>query len=259
MISIDPALQLQDYISSGFVVESEGENRVVVSMPFIFDDGDQMSICAIRGEGGIWQLTDEGDVLQRTTERMARRPSVSIDERLQSLIDFYGVSATDGALRLNTTTNTLSEDIFTFAQTCLEASWLGKSQQRASRHAEKVAFNEALSGIVKAVVGKDRVSSKWHDPVSDPDRLYPVDLRIHCRDTQLFLFGVSSPVHCAEATITCLHHKNAGTKFKGVVVYEEETEIAKKHADRLNDVADRRFSRISESKTIAAYLKSFAA
>lgn len=259
MISVDPAQQLSELIASGISVESVGTDRVEVSLPFIFDDGDQISFYAVREAGGAWRLTDDGDVLQRLQDSGQGPTTSSQEDRLTALIEFYGVSSDRGHLGLRSTTKSLADDLFLFAQTCLEAAWLGKSNRFNRKASTRPQFQARIRSLIDSVTATENVTPKWHDPQSDPKRLYPVDYRILGKQEQLFLFGVASEMSCALATIACQHYRSIGTDFRGVVIYEDETDIRPRYADRLNEAVDQRFPNIGQYRTITQYLASAAA
>ena len=69
MIAIELANTVRDRIATDIQVEGAGDNRLVIYMPFVYDDGDQFSIYATRNGNAEWLLSDEGDVWKRVSER----------------------------------------------------------------------------------------------------------------------------------------------------------------------------------------------
>lgn len=258
MISIDPAQQVRDLMADGITIEAVGTDRVEVSIPFLFDDGDHLSFFADRGASGEWSITDDGEVIYRAqTAGLDLSKQAQLD-RLNTLTEFYGVRTDDGALTMKSDVAAIADDIFTFAQTCLEATWLAKMNRLIRKQSTKAKFDRKLDKLLSSVLGKEKIARSWSDREIDPRGDYPVDYRIQGRNRQLFLFGVSSETHCAQATIACLYFKAKRIEFEAAVVYEEETKLRRRYADQLNDVVDRKFSRIGERKTIENYLASVA-
>lgn len=253
MISIDPASVLREKLADGIEVERSGNDSYMVYVPFVFDDGDQLTIHATRKSDELWELSDDGDVLHRAREAGGRPLSDADLDRIRQIAEFYGAREVNGALDFEAKNDELAFALFAFTQSCLEATWVARSKPPARRTERRPQFLQKLDKLIGSCVEKSYVTPHWYDAENDPKELYRVDYKIKTPNRQLFLFAVSSNYDCAQATISCLHHKQAGTKFDGIAVYDEELNIPKKLADQLNDTVDWRFPRVSERKTISEF------
>ena len=257
MIALDLSNKVRELIAADIPIESLSSDRIVVYMPFMYDDGDHLSIY-IDNKNGAWSLSDEGDVLKRTSESGLNFGRPENADRLKNLIEFYGVTESNGALNISADDEMLADSIFTLTQTCLEATWLAKTPKAAAR-TEGQRFPIKLERLVTSAISAERLKHNWHDPVFDPERIYPVDYRIDSSVRQLFLFGVTNVPSCMRATITCLHYEKVGANFSAVAVYDDEGALPVRYAKQLNEVVDTRFPRINESRQIKNFLKAVAA
>jgi len=258
MIDFDLANMIRDRIATDIHVEGMGENRLVIYMPFVFDDGDQFSIFATKDSDNRWLLSDEGDVWKRVSELGFDPTKESNVERLGKLAGFYGVTDDDGSLVIRTADESLVRSLFTLTQTCLEASWLVKTPKAAKR-SEREDFSARLNKIILTAIPDADVEYNWHSPEHDPNGLYAADVRIPGRDKQLLLFGVPNQPSCMRATISCQHYRLAGLDFDGVAIYDHEEDLPRRYTQQLNEVVDHHFPRIGEHRTIEQFLKSKAA
>lgn len=258
MIAFDLAHTVRDSIAANIEVENLGDDRLVVYMPFIYDDGDQCSIFLTKDSQSGWLLSDQGEACKRASELGFDLAKNTNTERLQKLTEFYGVTQDGTALGLSSNRDELAESLFALTQTCLEATWLPKSRVVRSA-AERQDFSKKFEELVFKAAPQSESSFNWHDPVHDPKRIYPVDCHLTGKERQLFLFGVQNPAACMRATITCQHYRIEGANFDAVAIYDKEEEIPKRYTDQLNELVLRRFPRIVESKQIIRFLKGVAA
>jgi len=258
MIAIDLANLVRDRIASDIVVDRIDDNHVVVYMPFTFDDGDQCSIFLERDDNSKWHLSDDGDAFKRASELGMDFAKASNKDRLEKLIEFYGVVENEGSLDLLSDEAGLGDSVFVLTQTCLEAAWLAKTPKKREKK-QKQNFSRKFESLVARAVPDLEIEFNWHDETHDEKGRYPVDCRVLGSKKQLFLFGASNPYACMRATITCQHYRITGAEFHAVAIYDHEETLSKKPADQLNGVVDKRFPRIQENKPIEAYIREYAA
>jgi Domain of unknown function DUF1828 len=258
MISINLAEHVRELIAADIDVQGIDNDNVVVYMPFIYDDGDQFTVNISRAAHNKWTLSDEGDALKRAGELGFDYRREENADRLRKLIEFYGISGTNGELNLKTDDHGLVKSLFTLTQTCLETSWLAKTP-RLSERTEKENFPLKFERLVRKAIPSSEFKQDWHDVKHDPKRIYPVDIHIPGKRKQLFLFGIAHQAACMRATITCQHYRIAGADFEAVAIYDHEEQITKRYSDQLNEVVDKRFPRVAESRAITSYLREMAA
>jgi hypothetical protein len=252
MISADMTHSIREQIAAAISIKPVANNEFAISMPFIFDDGDE---CAFRltKHGRSWAISDGGETVRRASYSGTDVLGAGHAERLRRIVEFYGVDVTDGALSMSVQEPEFSDGIFTFTQVCLEVVNLAKlPKERPASEREK--FAEQLARVVTPVVPRERLVADWSDPTDDPDRLYRADFCVK-GDTDLLIFGVPSPTACMMATISCQHYKMKHKRFRSLAIYDHEEQIRVRFTSQLNEVVDKRFPRVIERKSIQEYLR----
>ena len=70
----------------------------------------------------------------------------------------------------------------------------------------------------------------------------------------LYIFGVNNEAKCGVATITMLQFEKWGYDFRGVGIFEDQTQINNKVLARFSDVAGKLFSSLGAKDRIYKYL-----
>ena len=102
-------------------ITPEGLERCRVFTPFMFDDGDHLSI-VLKKDGDGWMLSDEGNTYMRLTYDMDEqslregKPNAIID----SALSLFDVEDRDGELVISVRDGLYGDALFSFAQAILK-------------------------------------------------------------------------------------------------------------------------------------------
>ncbi len=113
----------REKVCSELRLTSEGIGRYRVFTPFLFDDGDHLSI-VLRQENGGWVLSDEGHTFMRLTydldakdlQRGTRQKIIS------NTLSVFQVEDRDGELRLMVEDGQYGDALYSFIQALLKIS-----------------------------------------------------------------------------------------------------------------------------------------
>jgi hypothetical protein len=167
----------------------------------------------------------------------------------------FGVEDRDGVLLFSVKRDAFGDALFSYVQALLrivDVAYLNREIGRST-------FIDDLYSVVETAVPEGRRQIKWHDPASDSDDKYPVDVRVDGNETPLFLFGVPTDEKCNVATIVIQNYRMAKAQFKSLAVFKDQESIGRKPLAGLTDVVDKQFSSLNSNREqVAAYLTEWA-
>lgn len=258
MISATITHRIREQLANRIEIESKDRDSCIINMPFVFDDGDPCGFMLTKGSDDTWYLSDKGVTARRASYIGADLLAPGHVERFRSIVGFYGMTEENGALLLPVRHDDFSDAIFTFTQACLEMVNLAKMPKERSETV-KTDFSKRLAKLVESAIPENHRVAHWHHPTLDPEHVYPVDYWIKGKSRDLYLFGVSNPMHAARATIACYHYKRSKADFKSVAIYDHEEKLSPRDTVPLNEIVDKRFPRVNERRSIQEYLTTEAA
>jgi hypothetical protein len=231
-------------------VEPEGLARFVVYTPFMFDDGDHFVII-LKKSADRWILTDEGHTFMHMSYdeidvSHGTRKSI-ID---QTLLNF-NVFNESGEFCLEVPNEAFGDALFSYIQALVKISDI----TYLTRERVRSTFIEDFTHLLEDRIPAERRLFDYTDPSKDPDKIYPVDCRVNGMKRPLFIFGVNNDSKCRDATITMLQFEKWGYDFRGVGVFEDQTQINNKVLARFTDVAGKTFSSLGAKDRIYKYLE----
>ncbi len=231
-------------------VESEGLARFVVYTPFMFDDGDHFVII-LKKLADRWILTDEGHTFMHMSYdeidvSHGTRKSI-ID---QTLLNFNVVNES-GEFCLEVPNEAFGDALFSYIQALVKISDI----TYLTRERVRSTFIEDFIHLLEDKIPAERRLLDYTDPYKDPDKIYPVDCRVNGMKRPLFILGVNNDAKCRDATITMLQFEKWGHDFRGVGVFEDQTQINNKVLARFSDVAGKLFSSLGAKDRIYKYLE----
>ena len=139
----------KEKVSDRLRLASEGVNRYRVFTPFMFEDGDHLSI-VLRRENGTWVLSDEGhtymhltyDIDERDLQRGTRQKIIT------NALSVFSVQDREGELLVPIHNDLYGDALYSFIQALLritDVSYLSR---------ERIRFN--IYGRFQGVYGGDR-------------------------------------------------------------------------------------------------------
>ncbi len=234
----------------------EAEDRLAVLTPFQFDDGDRMRI-VLRREGDRWVLSDEGNTFMHLT--------YDIDEKeldrgtrariIANTLSSFNLEERAGELVLPVQDGRWSPALFDFAQALSRIANL----TFLSRERVRQTFLQDLRYFVSDRFGEEQRTWEWNDPELDPEKNYPVDVRIETPTRPIFLFGLNSDDKVNVATITLHQFERWNVQNLSVGVFEDMSEIGRKTVARFTDIVDKQFSNLHGNRDrLDTYLRGAA-
>jgi Domain of unknown function DUF1828 len=223
----------------------EGNERYRVFTPFLFEDGDHLSIVFKRA-GRNWVLSDEGNTLMRLTYEIDLRDLLrgSRQKIIDSSLTAFGVANQDGELVFVVQDDAYGDALFSFVQSLIKIS----DVTYLSRERAKSTFLEDFRQLMQETVPKERLECDYHDPRHDPEGIYSVDCRVNHMTRPLFAFAVPGDDRCRDVTITLHQFERWGEDFQSLAIFEDQQAISRPVLARFSDVADKQFSSLAANR-----------
>lgn len=246
---------VQGAIGRQVLVEPEGNDRYIVTTPFIRDDGDHFNI-VIRGtsDQSKWIVSDEGETLMHLSYWMdyASLKKGTRQQVIERVLGQYGVQNQEGELRLETNYKELSSAIFTFLQALTRVN----DVTYLSRESVRATFMDDFREFMRKSVPAERLTFDYHHPQFDRRAVYSVDAVVNHRNIPLYVFAIGGNERCRDVTINLHMYKQWDIKYQSIAIFEDQQAISRDVLARFSDVADKQFSSLVSSEAqIGSYLK----
>jgi hypothetical protein len=226
-------------------ISSEGVNRFRVFTPFMFEDGDHLSI-VLKKENGIWMLSDEGhtymhltyDLDEKDLQRGTRQKIIT------NALSVFSVQDREGELVIPIVENQYGDALYSFIQALLkitDISYLSRERVRST-------FMEDFRAFMEETVPENRREFDWHDPTYDPAGMYVIDCKINSMPKPLFVQALPGDDKTRDATITLLQFEKWGLTFRTMAIFEDQEQINRKVLARFSDVSEKQFSSLGVNR-----------
>lgn len=230
-------------------VEPEGLQRFVVYTPFMFDDGDHFVI-VLKKLAGHWVFTDEGHTFMHMSYLEIDVSSGTRKSIIDKTLLNFNVVNDAGEFRLNVPEESFGDALFSFIQALVKIN----DTTYWTRERIKSTFLEDFRCLLEDKIPNQRREFNYTDPNHDPDKMYSIDCKVNGMKRPLFVFGVNNDVKCSVATITMLKFEKWNYDFRGVGIFEDQTQINTKVLARFSDVAEKTFSSLGTKDRIEKYM-----
>ncbi len=229
----------RDKVCEKISLVQEGINRYRVLTPFMFDDGDHLSI-VMKRQHSKWTFSDEGhtymhltyDIDERDLQKGTRAQIIS------AALSSFLVEDRDGELRLEVDDEKYGDALYSYIQALLKITdviYLTRERARST-------FIEDFQQLIAESVPEDRRAFDWSDPVNDPQRIYSVDCRINSMQRPLFVYALPGDDKTRDATISLLQFEKWNISFRTLAIFENQEIIGRKVLARFSDVCEKQFS-----------------
>jgi hypothetical protein len=230
-------------VCEGIRLTSEGVNRYIVFTPFMFDDGDHLSIL-LKRENDKWYLSDEGHTFMHVSYDEIDIERGTRSKIIDSVLLSYGIRNETGELRSVIEGDAYGDALYSFVQGLIkitDISYLTRERVRST-------FLEDFRFFLEERIPENRRVFEYSDPKHDPERKYVIDCRINGTRRPLFVFAIHNDDKCRDATINCLQYEKFGVPFIATAVFENQEEINRRVLARFSDVCEKQFPSLQSAK-----------
>jgi len=224
---------------------NEGYSRYRVFTPFLFPDGDHLSI-VLKNIRNQWVLSDEAHTLMRLTYEIDYRDLQrgSRQKIIENALTSFGVTNQEGELFIQVQENSYGNALFNLVQGLIKISDVTYLQRERIRS----TFFEDFRHLLEENIPQERRQFNYHEPTLDPESNYDVDCRINGMSHPLFIFAIPNDNRCRDVTITLHQFERWGIHFQSVAIFEDQQEISRPVLARFSDVAGKQFSSLASNR-----------
>ena len=240
-------------ISAKIRLAGEGMERFRVFTPFLFEDGDHLSI-VLKKKGMRWVLSDEAHTYMHLTYDIDERDlhSGTRQKIISNALSTFQVEDRDGELLLDVPDGRYGDALYSFVQALLKVS----DVSYLSRERVRSTFMDDFRALLCEVIPEKRRVFDWNDPKRDPQKMYTVDCRINGMPRPLFVHALTGDGRTRDATIALLQFEKWGIPFRSLAIFEDQESISRKVLARFSNLGEKQFSSITANHDrIAQFLR----
>ena len=235
----------QEKVSTKIRLATEGMERFRVFTPFLFEDGDHLSV-VLKKEGARWVLSDEAHTFMHLTYDLDERDiqTGTRQKLISNALSVFQVEDRDGELILEVPDERYGDALYSFVQALLKIS----DVSYLSRERTRSTFMEDFRMLLTEAAPQERMTFDWSEPDHDPREIYTVDCRISGMSRPLFVHALSSDGRTRDATIALHQFERWGIPFRSLAIFEDQESINRKVLARFSDVCDKQFSSLTANR-----------
>ncbi len=241
-------------VSEKITVIPDGKDRFRVFTPFMFDDGDHISIVLKKEQGG-WVLSDEGHTYMHLTYNISENKLFSGTryQIISNVLEAFNVEDRFGELIFKVKDARFGDALYSFAQALVRmGDVLCLSTERVQS-----TFIDDFQLLFKEIIPENRRIFDWYDEDHDSDKKYSVDCRINGLPEPIFVFALSNKDRINYATIVLQHFNLRNIPHLPLGIFENKEDANRKVKARFDDVCKDQFPnmRVNRNEIIAYITK----
>lgn len=254
MIAAEVQKLIREQIAGEVAFRPFGEDRLGVSLPFTFGDGDACEVVVSNGNGDAWTISDEGYVVALAKMQGINLLSTGYANKFRELASFYGAEEHNGEVQMRTTKQRLGDSLFLFIQACLELARL--MDREPDRKKRKKEFARRFSRAVEKSLPADKLSRRWFDESRDPKGIYRADYRVLSDGVNWLIYGAGSAGKVWKAASAVQHYRLTKLPLETIFAYGKSAMGDDAAFEVMADNANHRFSIETDRLAFQRFLKS---
>jgi hypothetical protein len=252
--------QFKEKVCEKISLEEKGIGKYLVKTPFIFEDGDNLTIILqYDKEKKKWKLTDESHTFLHISYFMDVKDlsQGTREELINNSKKMFGVQEKGGELFLYVENNKFGDALYDFIQALMkiiDVTYL--ERQRVST----TFFNDFKSNISEIVKARKLKAVFEYNVGKDKTKTHPIDCIIESEKMKkpIFVFALDSDTKVREATISLLMFEKWNIKFHSVGVFENQQEITRKVVAHFSAVCEKQIPSLDDVDRFAKFIDSYS-
>lgn len=241
-------------VSEMVQVIPDGKDRFRVFTPFMFDDGDHISIVLKKEQAG-WVLSDEGHTYMHLTYDISEKKLLSGTryQIISNALETFNVEDRFGELIFRVQEARFGDALYAFAQALVK---MGDVLCLSTEHVQST-FMDDFQLLLKGIIPENRRKFDWYDKNHDPDKKYTVDCRINGLSEPIFVYALFNNDRIRDATIALQRFNVWNIPHYPLGIFENKEDANRKVKARFDDVCTVQFSnmRVNRNEIIDYIIK----
>ncbi len=250
---------LKRKIRKEFEFEYVDKKYLKIYTPFIFEDGDQITLgLELNADDHKWRLTDGSDTFFHLSNHFGEFKFYQGTRKdiVKNFLKAFSTEENDGILQKIISSDEFTYGFYEFLQCILKISDITMLE----REIVETTFKNDLRNSLRSFLTKKNYKFNddfYFDYYHEKDKLqhYKIDCYIRTPRDPIFIFGIGSGYTCQSATISILTLEKKEILFHPIAFFKNQTKIQSKLVAQLTDAAEKTISNLDEFKRFKTYFE----